>query len=141
MKITIVDILMAIALLAIAPISFYMGWTEHKRQIDAIKAHTDAPVATEGYTKLMNVSAYCVCEKCCGKFADGITASGKPAVGRICAAPPEYPFGTKFVVDGVVWTCEDRGGAIKGNKLDLLFPSHQEALNFGRQYILVKVIK
>jgi 3D (Asp-Asp-Asp) domain-containing protein len=40
--------------------------------------------------------------------------------------------------EAVVW---DRGGAIKGNKIDLLFPSHQEALEWGRQYITVKVYK
>ena len=89
----------------------------------------------------MNVSAYCVCEKCCGRFADGITASGKPAVGLICAAPPEYPFGTEFEVDGVVYVVEDRGGAITGDRLDLLFPTHEEALEFGRQILKVRIEK
>jgi 3D (Asp-Asp-Asp) domain-containing protein len=89
----------------------------------------------------MNVSAYCTCVKCCGEYADGITASGKPAKGLICAAPPEYPFGTKFDVDGVVYVCEDRGGLIKGNKLDLLFPSHQAALNYGRKTVKVRILK
>lgn len=84
--------------------------------------------------RIMNVSAYCTCEKCCGKWADGLTASGVPAMGRICAAPPEYPFGTVFEVEGYgEYVCEDRGGAIKGNKLDLLFPTHGEAKKFGRK--------
>ena len=88
----------------------------------------------------MNVSAYDAGECCCGEYADGYTASGRPAKGLICAAPPEYPFGTKFEVNGVVYVCEDRGGDIKGNKLDLLFSTHQEALNWGRQTLMVKVL-
>ena len=90
----------------------------------------------------MNVSAYCTCEKCCGQFADGITASGVPAVGKMIAAPKTYAFGTKMDIPGYgTALVQDRGGAIKGNKLDLLFPSHQDALNWGRQYVKVRVYK
>ncbi len=102
----------------------------------------DEPLATEGYFVDMNVSAYCPCEKCCGRFADGIIASGVPAVGLIIAAPCRYPFGTVMDVPGYgKATVQDRGGAIKGNKIDLLFTTHQEALNWGRQYLKVKVYK
>ena len=88
---------------------------------------------------LMNVSAYDMGPCCCDEYADGFTASGVKAVGRICAAPPEYPFGTVMEVDGYgEWVVEDRGAAIKGNKLDLLFPTHGRALLFGRQYLKVK---
>jgi len=34
----------------------------------------------------------------------------------------------------------DRGGAIKGDKLDVFFPTHQEALKWGRQTVEVKII-
>jgi 3D (Asp-Asp-Asp) domain-containing protein len=34
---------------------------------------------------------------------------------------------------------EDRGGAIKGKRLDLFFDSHKEALEWGRQQLDVKV--
>lgn len=44
------------------------------------------------------------------------------------------PFGTKIYIDGVgERIVQDRGGAIKSNRIDLYFDSHQEALNFGRQ--------
>ena len=90
----------------------------------------------------MNVSAYCICSECCGEWADGITASGKPAEGKLIAAPRNYSFGTVMEVPGYGRAIvEDRGGAIKGNKIDLLFPTHQEALVWGRQYITVKVYK
>ena len=95
------------------------------------------------YTEVeMNVSAYCPCYKCCGEYADGITASGIPAEGLMIAAPPEYAFGTIMDVPGYGRAAvRDRGGAIKGNKIDLLFPDHQSALEWGRQYLTVKVYK
>ncbi len=78
----------------------------------------------------MNVSAYCPNSCCCGVYSDGITASGheiQPG-DKLVAAPREYAFGTIMDVPGYgMATVQDRGGAIKGNKIDLLFSSHQEA--------------
>lgn len=93
-------------------------------------------------TFTMRVSAYCPCEICCGPFADGITASGVPAVGRICAADPSIPFGTVLDVEGYgEWVVQDRGGVIKGNRIDLLFPVHGRALLFGVQYLKVRIVE
>lgn len=93
------------------------------------------------------VTAYCHCEQCCGSWAkdrpvdaDGkpivITASGEIAVQgvTIAADTSVLPFGTKVIMDGHEYTVQDRGGAIKGNKIDVYFESHQEALEFGVQY-------
>jgi len=103
-------------------------------------------------TVTMDVSAYCVCSKCCGKHADGITASGRKAVGKIIAAPRSYKYGTVMHIPGYgvarVW---DRGGAIKtaGNvvsgkrlrhdRIDLLFPTHRAALQWGRRTLKVGI--
>jgi 3D (Asp-Asp-Asp) domain-containing protein len=89
---------------------------------------------------LASVTAYCSCEKCCGK-SDGITASGIKAHWGMVAAPRWLPFGTKLKIEGfdTVFTVEDRGGAIKGNRLDIWFPSHEEALKFGVKRLRVEV--
>lgn len=89
-----------------------------------------------------NVSAYCACSKCCGK-TNGITASGtKATVGRTIAAPSSYSFGTKIELEGLgTYVVEDRGGAIQGNKIDVYFASHSEALAFGRKQIRMRVIQ
>ncbi len=90
---------------------------------------------------LWRVSAFCPCSKCCGKWSDGITASGHPAVGEFVAAPPEIPFGTRLAIDGYAGGLPvpvlDRGGAIKGRRIDVYFPTHQEALNWGVRYLKV----
>ena len=88
------------------------------------------------------ITAYCHCVKCCGK-TDGITASGEKATeGVTVAMDKSMPFGTKVYIDGVgERIVQDRGGAIKGNRIDLYFDSHEEALQFGKQKRKVVILK
>lgn len=85
------------------------------------------------YLGIYTLTAYCSCEECCGK-SDGITASGvKARPNHTIAAPSEFAFGTKLMINGIEYTVEDRGGAIKDKRIDVYFDSHQEAINFGKQ--------
>ena len=79
-----------------------------------------------------DISHYCHCSLCCGENASGITASGERVREGIVAADSRFPFGTEIVIDGRTYTVEDRGGASKGNKLDIYCSSHSEALKRGR---------
>ena len=113
--------------------------------IDAIKSMAAAAPRTR--VVRMEVTAYCPCTKCCGPKAQGITASGKHVShnnGKFVAADTTVlGFGTQLVVPGYASDQKveviDRGGAIKGNKLDLYFPTHAEALVWGRQHVDVVV--
>jgi 3D (Asp-Asp-Asp) domain-containing protein len=96
----------------------------------------------------MEVTAYCPCTKCCGENAQGLTASGHDVSynnSRFVAADTDnLPFGTKLVIPGYAGGAVeviDRGGAIKGNKLDVFFPTHEEALQWGRQFLDVTVLE
>lgn len=86
-------------------------------------------------------TGYCSCSKCCGK-STGKTASGtKATAGRTVAMSSKYSFGTKVKIKGYgTYIVEDRGGAIKGNKIDIYFDSHQDALNFGRKTVYLRVV-
>ena len=93
----------------------------------------------------MRVTGYCPCSKCCGEYADGVTASGhKIQPGDVfVAADKRYDFGTEMIIDGYGDSepvkVLDRGGAIKGNRIDAFFHTHQEALEWGVKHIDVKV--
>jgi 3D (Asp-Asp-Asp) domain-containing protein len=107
----------------------------------------DRLVPARGRAIQMEVTAYCACTKCCGPNAQGVTASGKPVSfnnGRFVAADTSVlPFGTKLLIPGYHGEpveVADRGGAIKGNKLDVFFADHQEALRWGRQKLTVTVV-
>lgn len=71
----------------------------------------------------------------------GVTASGTKAKhGTIAADTAVLPFGTIVYVPGYGYgRVEDRGGAIKGHKLDLWFHSHEVAKKWGRKRIQVRV--
>lgn len=80
------------------------------------------------------LTAYCPCEKCCGKWANGITASGQVAEpGMIAVDPKIISLGSTVVIDGKEYLAADTGGAIKGNRIDVYFEHHSEALAFGVQ--------
>ena len=99
----------------------------------------------EWQTVQMRVTAYCPCEKCCGKYSNGQTACGhkiRPDDAFV-AADKEYSFGTEIIIPGYE-NAEpvkilDRGGAIRGNRLDVFFGSHEEALKWGVKHLDVKV--
>ena len=109
-------------------------------------AHTDTGTSSAKWQSVpMRVTAYCPCTECCGQYADGITASGhkiQPGDAFV-AADKRYSFGTEMVVPGYDYSRTvkvlDRGGAIKGNRLDVFFHSHIEALEWGVQYLDVQV--
>ena len=86
------------------------------------------------------ITAYCACEKCCGQWSGGPTASGvMPEEGRTVAADWDVlPAGTEIYIDGIGWrTVEDTGSGITGDKLDLYMDSHEAALKFGVREIEV----
>ncbi|MGM0365434.1 MAG: 3D domain-containing protein [Actinomycetota bacterium] len=72
---------------------------------------------------------------------NGITATGLDAEEGIVAVDPEIiPLGTEIEIKGLGrFAAEDTGGKIKGNRIDIFFDSKQEAKDFGRKGVWVKV--
>lgn len=93
----------------------------------------------------MRVTGYCPCSQCCGAFSDGITANNhhiQPG-DTFVAADKSYQFGTEMVIPGYnagqSVKVMDRGGAIQGDRLDLFFHTHKQALQWGVQYLDVLI--
>lgn len=86
------------------------------------------------------LTGYCRCVRCCGK-SDGITSTGvKARAGRTIAVDPRViPYGSKVIINGKTYIAEDCGGAIKNNKIDIFFNTHEEALEWGVKYSEVYV--
>ena len=75
------------------------------------------------------MSHFCPCRKCNGSNA-GRTASGAPmTVGRTVATGREFPFGTRLLINGTIYTVEDRG--VPNGCVDILVDSHGEAYQHG----------
>jgi len=89
----------------------------------------------------VNLTHYCPCPICCGKWSGCPTASGKwPKEGRTMAAPKWIPFGTRIFIIGVGWrVVEDRTKSGKG--WDVFVRSHREAVRRGTSRKIVEVFK
>lgn len=79
----------------------------------------------------------------------GITASGtKARPGVVAVDPRVIPLGTKLYIQSLDGTkdygfaiAEDKGGAIKGNRIDLFYESNAAAMQFGRRNVKVYILK
>lgn len=100
---------------------------------DADSSSDDSNTTSTSGTYLGNfaLTAYCGCASCCGT-AGNLTASGTvPTAGRTVAMGG-VPFGTKLLINGNVYTVEDRGTSY--GVVDIFFNTHAEACAFGMQY-------
>lgn len=86
-----------------------------------------------GHTLVCGSTAYCL---------GGRTASGT-AVGRgtVAVDPRVIPLGTKLYIEGYGYaTARDTGGAIRGNKIDVWFPSLGECYQWGYRHVKVTIL-
>lgn len=81
-------------------------------------------------------------------YTDGLTATGvKCQVGMVAVDPKVIPLKSKLYIESAdgsfvygYCTAEDTGGAIKGNKVDLVMNTKTECFNFGRQTVKVYIL-
>lgn len=100
------------------------------------------------------LTAYCSCPKCCGKWANNrptdergnkivYGASGEILTEGISVAvdPDVIPYGSIIEINGNKYRADDTGGAIKGSRIDIYFADHEQAKQFGVQYadVFIKV--
>jgi 3D (Asp-Asp-Asp) domain-containing protein len=94
------------------------------------------------------VTGYCPCEKCCGRLATGSTSTGRDASKHsgVAADPKAIPYGSVVKLPGVgLREVDDTGGAMRRSwkngiyHLDLRFKSHDEALRWGKKWMVVEI--
>ncbi len=74
------------------------------------------------------------CNGCSGTTATGVNLHANPNAKVIAVDPKVIPLGSKVYVDGYGYAiASDTGGAIKGNKIDVFFPSNSDAYRWGRK--------
>jgi uncharacterized protein YabE (DUF348 family) len=107
------------------------------------------------YTKTRKMVATAYTANDAGMNGKGITASGsKVKPFHTIAAPPDIPFGTKVYIPELVkywasrgvsisgiFTVEDRGSAIKGNKIDIYMEDKSMSRNWGRRSVTIYILR
>lgn len=95
----------------------------------------------------MRVTAYSPDARSCGKWADGQTATlhsvWTNGMRLVAADTRVLPYGSIITVPGYaddeIVPVLDCGGAIKGNRLDVLYPTHEIARAWGVRDVAVTV--
>lgn len=87
-----------------------------------------------------NITAYTASIAECGK-EDGITASGELATEGITVAADHLPLGTKVLIDGNIYTVQDRFGGNYRDRIDIYMESVSRAMEYGRQFKEIEIIK
>lgn len=108
---------------------------------DGVIVTADGQVLTYSRKEKFRATAYTHTDAGC----DMITATGTTVrVGAIAVDPRLIPYGTRmFIVsnDGKyiygIATAEDCGGGIKGDQVDLYFPTTKECFKFGKRAVTI----
>ncbi|WP_404330643.1 ubiquitin-like domain-containing protein [Mesobacillus maritimus] len=115
-------------------------------KVIATQVSRSAPksASTAGGTEFyVNSTAYTAnCNGCSGITATGVNLKANPNAKVIAVDPSVIPLGTKVYVEGYGYaTASDTGGAIKGNKIDVFFPSKSQAYQWGTKRVKVQIVK
>lgn len=104
--------------------------TARDRQARAEQAAAYEAMEAWMYLGEFTVTAYCPCAECCGRWADGVTATGLPAGPGIVAVDQNViPLGSTVVIDGQAYLAADPG--VTGNHVDICVTDHRAAEAFG----------
>ena len=104
--------------------------TEADRQARAEQAAAYEAIGVYQYIGECTITAYCPCEECCGRWADGVTATGLPAGPGVVAVDPEViPLGATVIIDGQRYLAADTG--VTGKHVDVCLPDHEDTVAHG----------
>ena len=109
---------------------------------NAPEANASSTNKTASKEIIVEASAYTAsCEGCSGITATGINLKTNPNAKVISVDPTVIPLGSKVYVEGYGEAIAgDTGGAIKGKRIDVFFPSQQDAINFGVKQLKVTIL-
>jgi 3D (Asp-Asp-Asp) domain-containing protein len=105
-----------------------------------IQVSRGAETGTEFYVNTTAYTAYC--NGCSGRTATGFDLRANPGAKVIAVDPRVIPLGTKVYVEGYGYAvAADTGGAIKGHKIDVFFPTKADAFRWGVRKVKIKILQ
>ena len=136
--------LILVLLLSIAIFIIHL-FAKYNQEIDKLKIETETlkkkvEKILQGKIEVL-ATAYTSSRKECDD-TPFITASGKRVFWGVIAADHKFPFGTKIYIPYFKKTfiVLDRGGAIKGNRIDIWMLDKKSAIEFGKRKLEIYIL-
>ena len=83
-----------------------------------------------------------MCGSCSGRWGRLTSTGALAAAGHTVAVDPRViPYGARLMINGVIYTAEDRGGGVRGNHIDIFYDTHEESRLHGAQAAEVYLIQ
>lgn len=97
---------------------------------------------SRGGTFSVIATGYCGCDKCNYPYGGQPAFNGQPlSYGVVAVDPGVIPMNTRLYIEGYGEAiAADQGNAIKGYHIDLFFPSHQQALEWGIRRVNITIL-
>ncbi|MFJ8263257.1 LysM peptidoglycan-binding domain-containing protein [Rummeliibacillus sp. NPDC094406] len=116
--------------------------TTNKQTTNTQPSTSQSAQQSSGKTMTVTATAYTPnCAGCSGVTATGINVKANPNMKVIAVDPRVIPLGSKVWVEGYgTAIAGDTGGAIKGNRIDLLMPNNSQANSWGVRTVTIKVL-
>lgn len=150
--------LLALSLLLILPFTRGVDAADKPEETPEVTIHkmtllpSSPPAPEPPISMTVTATAYCPCVICCGQWSaehpdnigtdfEQLTASGTVPRSHwtIAVDPDVIPLGSYVLIGEGVYHAEDTGSKIKGNRIDIYIPDHEEAKAFDVQEMEITV--
>lgn len=110
------------------PRTYTKGSGEAEAQTSAVNGQNLIPLG------VFKTTGYCPCRACSEGWGRHTSTGATASAGHTIAVDPRViPYGSKVMINGVIYTAEDRGGGVKGSHIDIFFNTHSETRQHGTQ--------
>ncbi|MCC8026798.1 MAG: 3D domain-containing protein [Clostridium sp.] len=91
---------------------------------------------------VFKTTGYCPCKSCSEGWGRHTSTGAMAASGHTIAVDPRViPYGSQIMINGVIYTAEDKGGGVKGKHIDIFFDTHGETRQHGMQNAEVYLVQ
>lgn len=96
---------------------------------EAEDAGTDTRLVSLGVFK---TTGYCPCYQCSEGWGRHTCTGALASSNHTVAVDPRViPYGSKLLINGTLYTAEDRGGGVHGNHIDIFYDTHAQTRQHG----------
>lgn len=81
---------------------------------------------------VFKTTGYCPCYQCSEGWGRHTCTGAIARSNHTVAVDPRIiPYGSRLMINGTIYTAEDRGGGVRGNHIDIFYDTHSQTRQHG----------